>query len=283
MRYVEHRPPPPLDLGVECIWLAESDATEPRAIERILPDGCLELIVHLGDPFFRWSSPRVRERQPRAFVIGQITRFLLLEPGGPVRTLGIRFRPGGAGPFLGLPVHELTDQAVPLADVMGVAGHRLQERLREARDERALVDVVFSFLAGLLARGSASDGRVRAVVREIVCAGGEERVATLADRVGWSPRQLERCFRSAVGLSPKAFSRIMRFQSALRGLSASPRPAWVAVALESGYFDQAHLIRDFRQLAGVSPGSLLTSGPLARNFTSAERLEALFDGSASRV
>src|SRR5262245_49157304 len=97
---------------VECLWIVQTDARgRPAPVERLLPDGCIELIVHLGEPYARLAPDGVHRQQPRAFVVGEMTTALLVRPLGRTRTLGIRFRPGGAYPFLGARLHELTDLA----------------------------------------------------------------------------------------------------------------------------------------------------------------------------
>jgi hypothetical protein len=97
MRYEEHRPPPDLAGEIECFWLLTGHAAEGSApAERIVPDGCVELIVHLADPFVRESDGQDREVQPTGFVVGEMTRPIFVAPTGAVRTLGVRFRPGHA-------------------------------------------------------------------------------------------------------------------------------------------------------------------------------------------
>src|SRR6266436_5538474 len=95
--------------------------SRPASPKEFWPDGCLEWIFHLGAPFRRWLNGRW-ELQPRSFVVGELTRFILLQPNGPVGTMGVRFRPGGAYRFLPLPVHLLTDESVPTVDVWGRDG-----------------------------------------------------------------------------------------------------------------------------------------------------------------
>lgn len=255
---------------MECIWLLEGEGSAPRA-QKVVPDGCTELIVHLRDPFQR-VAPRGAVVQPRSFFVGQITRPLLLQAGRRVRTLGIRFRPGGAGPFLRAPLHELTDATVPLEAIWGGEAARFEEALSESPQPLAAA-------AALLARevGGGADPLVQAAVAEILGSRGRLGVAALARAAGLGTRQLERRFLAAVGLPPKQLCRIVRFQGVFHRLAREDAGDWVQVALDCGYSDQAHLIRDFRDLAGETPPRYLAAeGQLSRFFTSPARLEAFF-------
>ena len=105
MKYIEHRPSPALAKHLEVIWFVSEDyeaATAPSLPERILPDGCIEWIFHLGAPFQRCIRHEWKV-QPRSFVVGELTGFILLQPNGPTSTMGVRFRPGGAYRFIPLP------------------------------------------------------------------------------------------------------------------------------------------------------------------------------------
>ncbi len=285
--YREVRPTPFLLPYVECFWfLAEgSEAgvpSGPPPIEKVLPDGCIELVFHLQDRFSRWREDGTSELQPTAFVVGQLTRFLLLQAPGRVSTMGVRFRPGRAHPFLGLPVSEVTGLAVPLGDIW--TGTGISERMQSAPEDNTRVRIAESWLLSRLASSKLSDRSMEALVDAMVADRGRESVAQLASRAGLSPRQLERRFAVSVGLPPKAFSRIVRLQGALQAVRESPSPDWAAIALEAGYYDQPHLLLDFRELAGESPESIRRAGGLTSHFTSKERLVSFFGSAgASRV
>jgi AraC-like DNA-binding protein len=274
MRYREVRPGPPLDRFLECIWFADDDAPPARASpERIVPDGCPELIVHLATPFERLDDSGAVSIQPRAFLVGTLTRPLQVRPQGPVRTMGVRFRPYGLSAFLAAPLHELTDRTTPLVDIWNGAARRLEQALGDARTDAERVRKAEQFLLDRLR--PRVDQAIEVQVQLILRARGQVRIGPLARRMGVSPRQVERRFRDTVGVGPKALSRVVRFQEVLRRLSGDE--AWVAVALDCGYYDQAHLIRDFRQFVGVPPrGFRGTEGDLARQFTSPARLERFF-------
>ena len=238
------------------------------------------MIVHVDGLWSRLveaaSGTLRRELQPRAFVVGQLSRYLLLEPGRRVHTLAVRFRPAGAALLTGGGVDALTNRQERIENLLGAVGAELTERLLLAADDTARQRLVEAFLRARLARQE-DDTRVGAVIDAILRNAAGANVARLADSVGLSPRQLERRFASRVGLSPKAFARAIRFQSLFRMLGAEAGQRFADLALAAGYFDQAHLSRDVRELSGQAPRQLLAAqGEVSAHFTSAERLADLF-------
>jgi AraC-like DNA-binding protein len=277
MDYRELRLAPPLDSRVECVWVARAAGPSP-AFEGIVPDGCPELIVQLADPFAVAGAP-APVTQPRALLVGALSRPLGIRALGRVHTVGVRFRPGGLARFLRQPQHQLTDQAVPLGDLFGSAGRELAEKVGEAADPSRLAEVVSDFLRPRLSVPRPEGLAIDAVVREMIRSGGRATVDALAGAAGVSPRHLERVFRREVGLSPKRLARIVRLQDVMRRVARAPS-RWVEVALDCGYADQAHLAREFRELAGATPTAWLgrEGQDLARRFTAPERLDAFFSG-----
>jgi AraC-like DNA-binding protein len=277
LEYAERRPAQELAPFVEAFWWMRGGAgPAPAAADKVLPDGCLELVLHLGDRFSAGREPSRLFEQPRAVLVGQLTGCLFLRPGARVETMGIRFRPGGAFPFLGPRVHELTGQVVALGDLWGNAAHELEETVALAAGPAAQALAAERWLRRRLHGLAARDRLVERAVRSIVTRHGAVAVAELADAAGVSARQLERRFRGAVGLPPKALARVLRFQAVLQAVSAGAGD-WAGVALDHGYFDQPHLIRDFQELAGETPARLLARlGELGRRFIAPERLAALF-------
>jgi len=134
MQYTETRPSPELAEHLECLWFLSNTNSdqEAGASERVLPDGCVEWIFHLGSPFQRSTINGKWERQPRSFVVGELTRFLLLQPTGDVIVMGVRFRPGGAYRFLPFPLSDFTDSTIPSGDIWGHKGTFLEEAVLEA-------------------------------------------------------------------------------------------------------------------------------------------------------
>jgi len=260
--------------------------------EAVWPDGCIELIVHLGDPF-RAQADGALAAQPISFLVGQMVRPMVLQPGGRVATFGIRFRPGGARPFFGVPLGELAGSTTPLEALWGTEAGRFEAALGAAWSDRArgpLAPAPVGELAlervGRVAERTLlrrldprrrPPAEVQAAVARVLGSRGAVRVEHLAREVGWGTRRLERRFAAAVGMAPKPFARVVRFQSLLERLP-SREPDWVSLALDCGYFDQSHLAGEVRSLAGVTPSVLAAGDRLAAIFTSRERLDAYFAG-----
>ncbi|MCU1235108.1 MAG: transcriptional regulator, Fis family [Candidatus Solibacter sp.] len=246
MRYREIAPSGAAREFVECYWELE-DAGDGGA-QRVVPDGRAELILNFGRPFEALRDG-VWEAQPRAFLVGQITGPLMLRTAGPAHIVGIRLRPSGANRLLGIPAEELTGRSIAL-DELGLKG--IGDRCDVGGIEEALL--------------ACTRGETDALVDEAIrLFDGTDDVARVAERLGVSSRQLERRFKLKVGLSPKFFARIRRFQRVFPELESE---GWVGAAAACGYYDQAHLIRDFRAFAGEPPAALVSGNELARHFLS---------------
>ncbi len=255
MRYSERKPQPPLSCFVECFWTLQSDvpSTQP---ERILPDGCVELILNFGARFSQHDEHNHR-LQPRSYLVGQMTGPILISPTGPVQLLGIRFQPGGTLPFLRLPLHEITDRVVDL----GGLSSKLERELLDVTSQSPLLTEKVTAVEAFLTRqllSTKENSWLMMLAARIVDAGGMVSVDQLASDSGISSRQLERRFLREVGLGPKLLGRIIRFQQVFRAVEQC-NSAWAEVAIECGYYDQAHLIRDFNQFARQTPAVLFSN------------------------
>jgi AraC-like DNA-binding protein len=247
VRYVELEPAAPLRGRVR-FWRL-SGAGGERAPEPVLPDGCVELIVHLGDPFRVWTE-RGLELQPRLLLAGPGTRPVRLAPTGRIDVIGARFEAGAASALA--PLAELVDVIPALDAVRGELAHGLGEELAEPRRGERWTDVLTRRLAPWL---RAVDPLVERAVARLRASNGRVTIDALAGELGLSTRQLERRFHAHVGFGPKLFARLTRFQHAWR--TAGCAPSLAALAARAGYFDQAHLVRDFRQFAGAPPSRFL--------------------------
>jgi AraC-like DNA-binding protein len=225
--YVEHPPSAALRPWVECIWTRSDSA--PSAEHRILPDGCADLVFDLTD---RDSA-----------VVGTMTRPLILPPSGPYTMVGVRFNPGRAAAFLRVPLAEITDAQIPLDAIWKGWSDSVIER----------PDFIAILETELLRRLDPDrDRRVDAAIARIVQESGNVRIDPLAREIGISRQHLARQFLHHVGVSPKTFARVIRFRKLTESLNARTE-GWADVALEHGYYDQSHLIADFRELAGTTP------------------------------
>ena len=266
MRYSEIEPTARLRPFVECFWTLQGDGSiDTSPAERILPDGCVELILNFGDRFLQHSGGE-HELQPRNFLVGQMTVPILISPCAPVELLGIRFQPGGTRPFLDVAAHEVTDRVVDLGGLSGKLERGLSHACSSARTLRDKVAAADAFLASRLSEQK-YDSHLLALAAKIIDCRGLVSVDQLASDAGVSSRQLERRFQREVGIGPKLLARIVRFQHVFRAVEGG-NAAWADVAVACGYYDQAHLIRDFNQFAQQTPAVLFaTQSSLTESFT----------------
>lgn len=250
--YREHAPPDPLADVVECFWTIRSASPLPAVVtNRVLPDGCSDIIVDLGEPPAGSTGWYPRSR---SYVVGTMRTALVVELTGRIDLLGVRFRPGGGTPVLGVPADELAGQRFALVDVVPKCGNVVY-RLAEA-PARSRTELFARWLGDLRgSRGHGPDARVARARTIIGRSDGGVLVGTLAEAVGVSRRQLERLFVRDVGVAPGEACRVARFRGAVGRMAREPRHSLARVAYASGYCDQAHFTREFRRLAGVPPGA----------------------------
>jgi AraC-like DNA-binding protein len=239
--YREHLPAPDLALWIECFW-TRSSPSAPSGPEtyRVLPDGCADVLFELGTGV-------------EAFVVGPMTRPLVVPARAETRLLGVRFRPGAAGAFLAVPLRSLVDRRICL-DSVWTDSAGTAERVAEAMAAGRAVDAFESELRRRLRRANSSPSpRVRALIESLAAQPGTSSVAGLAARAGITRQHLRRLFEQHVGYGPKKLARILRLRRALQLLDARGRGTLATVAFDAGYYDQAHMNADFRDLAGCPP------------------------------
>jgi AraC-like DNA-binding protein len=219
-----------------------TEATTPRHL--VLPaTTSVPLVVKLLDSAHR----------PPAFVMGAHGSSLVLEGDCAPSYLEVLLAPLGAYTLLGLPMDELSGQTVDLVDVLGAAGRRLTEQLRETPSWRRRFALMDQFLLRRLAVGPRPSPEVGWVWERLVATGGAVPIGRIANEVGWSHKHLIARFRQQVGLRPKTAARLVRFGGVWRRLDERRPLDWGRVAADAGYADQAHLVRDFRRFTGTTP------------------------------
>jgi AraC-like DNA-binding protein len=231
-QYTEHAAPERLRPFVECFWSIESGEALPEY--PVLPDGCVDIVY----------SPRGGPQ-----VVGTMTRVRKFMFQAGERQVGVRFRPAMALGFVRAPGIETTDRILLLDDVWGAQGRRLGAQIAEAKSAKQAIALLEAELVD-----ASAPGVVQKVSAHIVDQSGQVRMDDLAFDAGMSARQLRRLFLDQMGLTPKHFCRVIRFRHSLSHLRGAKRGDWAGVALECGYYDQAHFINDFREFSGYTPG-----------------------------
>ena len=255
MRYQEYKPPIELASWIKLFWVFESRSNDPVP-ETVVADGFPELIIHFRSPFAEVDRDGHFLKQPAAVVCGQLTRPLVLHSSLDAGMIGIRFQPSGMAPFLSNPMQSITDMRVP-AEKLFVDIDQLTDEIMESSNDAQRVTACNRFLIRSI-DFNRENISVRRALEKIQLTRGRISVESLATLMGTSRRSLELAFQKDVGTSPKMYCRITRFRHLFDAVSANgPSVNWIQIALDSGFFDQSHLIRDFRRFAGDSPTSFL--------------------------
>ncbi|OLF18048.1 helix-turn-helix transcriptional regulator [Actinophytocola xanthii] len=226
---------------------------------RVAPLGVVTATLDLEVPVRRLVAPDPRSGQalPESPVTGLRDRPLTLEQGGASRGIVVTMTPLGAYGLFALPLRELANTTVGLADLLGSDAPLLAERIAETRGWPARFRVLDHYLAGRLRHGPALSAPVHGAWQRITSRPGSQRVAALAEQLGWTRQHLTVRFRHQIGLAPKTVARIARLHHAATMLSRPSPPTRAEVAHRCGYADQPHLNRDFRDLTGCTPGEYL--------------------------
>jgi AraC-like DNA-binding protein len=256
MLYLTHLPKPPLNQFVELFWFYDGFAPRAHKKERLMPDGSVELVINLNEDETRIYDRENLEkcdRLPGSVLCGPHSSFFVIDTAEQDSVMGIHFKPGGAFPFFKLPADELHNLHVSLEDLWGQEAELLRERLLEA----PMPETKFQILEEcLLERTVKPMERHRAVncalalFRNIHTA---PVMADVSDQIGISSRRLIQLFSNEVGLTPKLFCRVRRFQQVLQTIRTGTEFDWAEIAADCGYYDQAHFIHDFKAFSGINP------------------------------
>jgi len=253
MDYKTYPPAPSLKLFVKCFWSLEAPASWVPEKQRIVPDGCMEMIFNDGDLYCQILENGEHILQPRCFVFGQITSPLDIAPNGATGILAVRFHPDGFAPFTTLALHSMDNRAVALSELYGEAGVDLEKKVLAAPTTTDRIAIIESFLLNRLNSPDGIDSLAKSCVEMLLRTKGQVSIDILAGQLNTSRRQLERKFFLAIGLRPKQLSKIIRLQATLKVMEQKQFASLTALAHENGYFDQAHFIKDFREFTGMSP------------------------------
>jgi AraC-like DNA-binding protein len=233
-------------------YLGYSETT-PGPFQRLeVPSDEVHVILSFG------PECRVPERVG-SFVAAPHTRHAIVDHDGHQHGVELRLTPLGTHMLLGVPMDELAHHCVELDALLGPAASELIEQVYEAPSWEARFALLDAFLARRLADASPPVPGVEYAWRELSRTHGAVPVSRLVEETGWSRRHLSARFREHVGLTPKVFGRILRFQRARHELGRSDGPSLAEIALDCGYYDQAHLNRDFREFAGRTPSELIAA------------------------
>lgn len=246
------RPPSQRTAGLISGMTGYRETSRGRFSQREAAPLAVPLIISFGTPFgiALGRAPKPADRQ-RSFAAGLYAGAVYIESDGGAECVQVDFTPLGAFRFFGGAVVDLAARMIEIGDVLGADGARLRERLGATCGWQHRFDIVEEFVARRA--NYLPSPEIEFAWRLMARSGGGIRIATLAEEIGWSRKHLVDRFRSEVGLAPKPLARMLRFHRACRLARTGTSSGWAAIAADSGFADQAHLIREFTALAGEPP------------------------------
>jgi AraC-like DNA-binding protein len=245
-------PSPALRPFVRTLWASDEPAGS-SARERVLPTGAMHVVIRLSeDPLrvFADADDPLGQAFTHAVIGGARAEAYVRDLSQPIRSVGAQLHPGAAPLVVGVPADELAHRHTSLEDLFGTPVRALRQRLLETESLHERLAVFEAFLA---ARLPAVRGVQPVVAHALGRIAESVDVGQIVRESGYSHRAFVSLFRRNIGLAPKVYARVHRFSRLLQRLTGRPTLTWAQLALEAGYSDQAHLSREFRELAGVSP------------------------------
>ena len=267
MKYSIYKPNNCLSDFVKYYWQLEVNSNSQTVhTERVIPSGELQMIFHYRTPFREVNKHNQNLIQPQCLICGQQTEYkdITTSPGS-VGMLAVVFYPYALRAFFPNPVSEFTNQSISLNNFFQAETKELQEHIIEANSVYSRILLIENFLLNTLSIPS-SFSIVREAVNIITKVNGQLAVSKTAGKLNISKRQLERIFLANVGISPKKFGRIVRFNNSIK-LFKKVEPLTI-LAYEAGYFDQSHLVHDFREFSGLSPKEFFSHSCQTQEYSS---------------
>ncbi len=250
-------PRPPLADFVSLFWLYEGYEL-PYVKERVLPTGTVEVVINLREDAL-WIFDRQHTNRSQRFdgclVCGAHSEYFVIDTAQQSSIIGVNFKPGGAFPFLRLPANELHNMHVSLDMLWGSAAKDLRQQLLVAQTPEARFCIFERFLLAQASRPLARHPAVAFALTEFQHVPHTQTIAAVAQQIGLSQRRFIQVFNEEVGLTPKLFCRVRRFQEVLRLIGNGQQIDWAEISWACGYFDQAHFIHDFQAFSGLNPSA----------------------------
>lgn len=252
-----HFPQLPLSQFVENIWLVQGfEAGYTR--EKILPDGAIELIIDFDSQpkcIFEDEASEGFRTVKKAWISGERTRYIVIGAETNQSMVGIRFRPGGAYPFFRFPISELSESVTELDLIWGRLVDEIRDELAEIESPDARLLKLELFLLRQVQRSLEPNRLISFAVNQLQLSPQFLAIRDLASTIGITQKHLISQFEKVVGLRPKSFARVCKFQKVVNLIEQQDQFEWSAIALECGYYDQAHFIKEFHTFSGLNPST----------------------------
>ncbi len=252
-----HLPAPPLSEYIECLWYINDTIQYKR--ERILPTGMIEIMLNFGAPFRVYDNNDTTQftLNHDAWIAGFQTEYIINEPLAETHMMGIRLKPYGLSLLMDIPAHEFHNQLIDIDLIWGREVHTLREQLYCLPTPQQK----FSHLEQALHKRILSQRDNIKLVEYAVCILKQSKtnlsVRELCQEIGVSNKHLIQLFKSYIGVSPKALSKVFRFQNVLNTIDPKADIDWVDIAMSAGYYDQSHFNKEFTSFTGMSPSQYM--------------------------
>lgn len=269
-----YHPAPPLDHFIEN-FLYYKGYNPSHSIDRFLPDGNVYLLIDLTEtPKFIYDNESLAEIQTckKVWFSGIRNQYITIPSGRDNEMFVINFHKGKAYPFVDMPMHELTDYVVDGDLVMSPEILNLRELMLDLLTVQQKFHFAEQYLLQTFQTKLIQNPFVDYAVKLLVQSPQQLSMQHLADKVGFSQKHLIKIFKEHVGVTPKSFLKIIRFQKAIQEIETSQPANWTSIAYDSGYYDQAHFIHDFKNFSGFTPNQFLQ---MQSNFVNYIALEAV--------
>lgn len=257
MFYKETDPGPVLATLIKCIWALEHDYSGPfHNYEHLWADANGELILTYGNSYTLKTNSG-RRVLPEQFVIGPFKKEFELYSDGLTKLVAVRFWPWGIHQFSQRPMAELVDKILPAEEIFGSKVKILAERLADKSSEERM-GMIREFFCAQIGNSTGRRTTVHSIGSRMISEKGRMTIQDLSREFNITPRRLERLFRTETGLSPKALSRIVRFNHAKRLIEQNPNISLADLTHEAGFCDQSHFSKTFKEMFGITPGIFKT-------------------------
>lgn len=261
MNFIRIAPHPDLEPLIECYWMMQSDDPSPQ-IEKIIPDGYTELIFNYGAVYKAKMKDQWVLQTPN-LLAGQISRYFYLENTGVTASIAIKLKPAALTQLFKLQMDQYLDQIVDLDTFPHPLLSGLKDNLFPFENEQQAKMKLDNYFMDLSKNGT--ENPLQEVLDLVFSTNGMATVAEMTKTAGVGERQLERLFKKYIGLSPKYYSRIIRFNYIFQ-LLKSKKCSWTEIVYQSGYYDQSHFIRNFKAFTGEDPSSYFFEEKNMANF-----------------
>ncbi|EHB62730.1 MULTISPECIES: helix-turn-helix domain-containing protein [Paenibacillus] len=256
----------PLSRFIDFCWLYQG-CDRSFNLEHVLPDGCAELIINLHEDKFRVYNRNLHHVQTffGSILSGSQSEYVVIDTASQVYVMGVHFKPGGLFPFLSFPASEVHDQVVSLDTLWGTEANELRDQLLDADTPEIKFRLMEQFMFSMVRKPLQHHPAVSYALKEMYKLPGMRSTADLSQHLGFSKRHFIQMFCNEVGVTPKLFGRIRRFQEVLHLIHRGEQINWGDIVFDCGYYDQAHFNHDFRAFSGLNPTTYMKHQSEHRN------------------